>query len=93
MRKGSAYHAHRLEIPAVIVMPRFTPTVKVERTRSHRAEVVLHGENFDASQAHALTVAAARGLTMVHPYDDEKIIAGRARWGSRCWLHGRSSKP
>ncbi|HYK15236.1 MAG TPA: pyridoxal-phosphate dependent enzyme, partial [Burkholderiales bacterium] len=67
--QGVAYHAHRLGIPAVIVMPRFTPTVKVERTRSHRAEVILHGENFDASQAHALTVAAARGLTMVHPYD------------------------
>ena len=79
--QGVAYHAHRLGIPAVIVMPRFTPTVKVERTRSHRAEVVLHGENFDASQAHALTVAAARGLTMVHPYDDEKIIAGQGTLG------------
>jgi threonine dehydratase len=41
----------------------------------------LHGENFDASQAHALTVAAARGLTMVHPYDDEKIIAGQGTLG------------
>ena len=79
--QGVAYHAHRPGIPAVIVMPRFTPTVKVERTRSHRAEVVLHGENFDASQAHALTVAAARGLTMVHPYDDEKIIAGQGTLG------------
>jgi len=79
--QGVAYHAHRLKIPAVIVMPRFTPTVKVERTRSHRAEVILHGENFDASQAHALTVAAARGLTMVHPYDDEKIIAGQGTLG------------
>ena len=79
--QGVAYHAHRLGIPAVIVMPRFTPTVKVERTRSHRAEVILHGENFDASQAHALSVAAARGLTMVHPYDDEKIIAGQGTLG------------
>jgi len=79
--QGVAYHAHRLGIPAVIVMPRFTPTVKVERTRSHRAEVILHGENFDASQAHALTVAATRGLTMVHPYDDEKIIAGQGTLG------------
>jgi threonine dehydratase len=65
----------------VIVMPRFTPTIKVERTRSHGAEVVLHGDSFDASQAHALAVAAARGLTMVHPFDDEKIIAGQGTLG------------
>ncbi|MEO8441513.1 MAG: threonine ammonia-lyase [Betaproteobacteria bacterium] len=79
--QGVAYHAHRLGIPAVIVMPRFTPTVKVERTRSHGGEVILHGDSFDASQAHAVAVAAARGLTMVHPYDDEKIIAGQGTLG------------
>jgi threonine dehydratase len=79
--QGVAHHAHQLGIPAVIVMPRFTPTVKVERTRSHGGEVILHGDSFDASQAHALTVAAARGLTMVHPFDDEKIIAGQGTLG------------
>ena len=75
--QGLAYHARRLGIPAVIVMPRFTPNIKVERTHGHGAEVVLHGDNFDAAQAHAQTLAAARGLTPVHPYDDEKIIAGQ----------------
>ena len=75
--QGVAYHAHRLGIPAVFVMPRFTPTIKVERTRGHGGEVILHGESFDAAQAHATVLATARGLVMVHPYDDEKIIAGQ----------------
>lgn len=75
--QGVAYHARRLGIPSVIVMPRLTPNVKVERTRSHGAEVILDGDNFDAAQAHASNIAAARGLTLVHPYDDEKIIAGQ----------------
>jgi threonine dehydratase len=58
-------------------MPRLTPYVKVERTRSHGGEVILHGDNFDASQLHAISVAVARGLVMVHPFDDAKIIAGQ----------------
>ena len=75
--QGVAYHAKRLEIPAVIVMPRFTPNVKVEQTRAFGAEVILHGENFDEAKAHALRVMAQRRLTLAHPYDDEKIIAGQ----------------
>jgi threonine dehydratase len=75
--QGVAYHARRLGIPAVIVMPRFTPNVKVERTRNHGAEVVLHGDDFDDAMLHANVLAAQRGLTTVHPYDDEKIIAGQ----------------
>jgi threonine dehydratase len=75
--QGVAYHAKRLGIPAVIVMPRFTPHVKVERTRSHGAEVVLHGDNFDAAKAHADALAAQRGLALVHPYDDAKVMAGQ----------------
>ncbi len=75
--QGVAYHAARLGIPAVIVMPRYTPFVKVEHTRKHGAEVILHGENFDEAKAHAMALAASRGLTLVHPYDDEKIIAGQ----------------
>ena len=75
--QGLAYHARRLGIPAVIVMPRYTPNVKVERTRSHGAEVVLHGDDFDAARMHAIALAAQRGLTPAHPYDDEKVIAGQ----------------
>src|ERR1044072_5345832 len=75
--QGVAYHARRLGIPAVIVMPRHTPAVKVEQTRAFGAEVVLAGELFDEAKAHASELANSRGLTMVHPYDDERVIAGQ----------------
>jgi threonine dehydratase len=75
--QGVAHHATRLGIPSVIVMPQFTPNVKVEMTRRHGAEVVLHGESFDDAKAHAFSLAESRGLTFVHPYDDEKVIAGQ----------------
>jgi threonine dehydratase len=72
-----AYHARRLGIPAIIVMPVTTPQVKVAATREHGAEVVLHGETLDESFAHAGALAGARGLTWVHPYDDPLVIAGQ----------------
>ena len=75
--QGVAYHAKRLNIPAVIVMPRFTPHVKVEQTRVFGAEVILHGGNFDEAKAHALQVMSQRRLTLVHPYDDAQIMAGQ----------------
>lgn len=75
--QGVAYHAQRLGIPAVIVMPRFTPHVKVVHTRRFGADVLLRGENFDAAMDYAHEVMRERGLTFVHPYDDEQIIAGQ----------------
>jgi len=75
--QGVAYHAKRLRIPAVIVMPRYTPAVKVEQTRAFGSEVVLEGALFDDAKAHAGRLARQRGLTMVHPYDDEKVMAGQ----------------
>jgi len=75
--QGVAYHAQRLGIRAMIVMPRFTPMVKVERTRSFGAEVVLHGDTLEEARAHALELAQGQQLTFVHPYDDEAIIAGQ----------------
>jgi threonine dehydratase len=72
-----AFHAQRLEIPAVIVMPRFTPNVKVRHTRSYGAEVVLYGDSLDEATSFALQTAEQRGLILVHPYDDEMIIAGQ----------------
>ena len=75
--QGVAYHARRLGIPAVIVMPRHTPAVKVEHTRAFGAKVVLEGEVFDDAKAHAYRLAEQRGLTMVHPYDDEQVMAGQ----------------
>ena len=72
-----AYHAKRLSIPAVIVMPRHTPNVKVERTRDFGAEVILHGESLEEATTFTLELARERQLSLVHPYDDEKIIAGQ----------------
>jgi threonine dehydratase len=72
-----AYHAQRLGIPAVIVMPRFTPSVKVEHTRAHGAEVILHGTSFDDAATFAEALCAERRHTLVHPYDDEHVIAGQ----------------
>jgi threonine dehydratase len=75
--QGVAYHAKRLGIPAVIVMPRYTPGVKVVHTRGFGAEVLLHGEGFDEAKLRARELAHARGLTLVHPYDDELVMAGQ----------------
>ena len=72
-----AYHAARLGIPATIVMPVTTPFVKVAATRSHGAEVVLDGETISEAQARCEKIQAERGLTLVHPYDDARIIAGQ----------------
>jgi threonine dehydratase len=72
-----AYHAQRLGIPATVVMPASTPNAKVMRTRGHGATVVLHGETLSDSAEHARALAAERGLTIVHPYDDDAIIAGQ----------------
>ncbi|CAM3481824.1 threonine ammonia-lyase [Polaromonas hydrogenivorans] len=79
--QGVAYHAQRLGIRAVIVMPRFTPGVKIERTRGFGAEVVLHGDTLDESRAHALLLAEREKLVFVHPYDDEAIVAGQGTVG------------
>ena len=79
--QGVAYHAQRLGLRAVIVMPRFTPGVKVERTRGFGAEVVLHGDTLEEARSHAYALADAQGLTFVHPYDDEGVAAGQGTLG------------
>jgi threonine dehydratase len=71
-----AYHAKRLGIPATIVMPESTPTVKVTQTRGFGATVVLHGDMFDDADAHARELALEKGYVFVHPFDDPQIIAG-----------------
>ena len=74
--QGLAYHAHRLGVPATIVMPTNTPTVKVTQTQGHGADVILHGDTFDAAYAHARVLEGCQGFTFVHPFDDPRIIAG-----------------
>jgi threonine dehydratase len=75
--QGVAYHAQRLGLRAVIVMPLFTPMVKVERTRMFGAEVVLHGDTLEEARLHAQELARREQLVFVHPYDDPAIIAGQ----------------
>jgi len=75
--QGVAYHAQRLAVRAVIVMPVFTPGVKIERTRGFGAEVVLYGNTLDEARNHALQLASQQGLVFVHPYDDPDIVAGQ----------------
>ena len=71
-----AYTARALSIPAVIVMPNNAPAVKVEATRALGAEIVVVGAASSERQQKAEQIAAERGLTMVPPYSDERIIAG-----------------
>jgi threonine dehydratase len=79
--QGVAYHAGRLGIPATIVMPRFTPNVKVAGTEALGARIVLHGDSLAEARAMADQLAAERGLVFVPPYDDSFIVAGQGTCG------------
>ncbi|HXG02926.1 MAG TPA: threonine ammonia-lyase [Candidatus Binatia bacterium] len=76
-----AFHAARLGIPATIVMPEWAPLIKVTSARRRGAEVILHGGDFDAACARAHELAEARGLVLVHPFDDPRVIAGQGTLG------------
>lgn len=79
--QGVALSAGRLGIRALVVMPTTTPTIKVDAVHRLGAEVVLHGDGFDAANAHALACAEERGLVFVHPFDDPDVIAGQGTIG------------
>jgi len=76
-----AYHARRLDIPAVIVMPESTPTVKVTQTEGHGAKVVLYGQIVDDAFARARELALENGYVFIHAFDDPQIIAGAGTVG------------
>jgi threonine dehydratase len=75
--QGVAYHAARLGVRAVIVMPRGTPNSKVANTQVHGAEVVLEGDTLADAARHARKLEARDALTFIHPYDDPAVIAGQ----------------
>ena len=75
--QGVAYHATRLGIPATIVMPRFTPNVKVHGTEALGARVVLHGDDIAEAKLLAHDLEQSEGMVFVPPYDDPHIIAGQ----------------
>ena len=83
--QGVAYHAQRLNIPATIVMPSFTPLTKVEGTRHYGARVVLHGEGFEDATAHARRLERKKGSPSSIPTTIRRSSPARARSGSRCW--------
>ena len=75
--QGVAYHARLLGISATIVMPKGTPTVKVENTRAHGAEVIVTGATLEDAAAFARQRAKEKGHVFIHPYDDPLIMAGQ----------------
>jgi len=79
--QGIAYHAGRLGIRAQICMPLTTPLIKVSATRGYGADVVLHGANYDEACEEAIRRSREGGLTFVHPFDDDAVIAGQGTIG------------
>lgn len=75
--QGVAYAAQCYGVKAVIVMPTTTPLIKVNRTKSYGAEVVLHGDVYDEACAYAYQLAEERGYTFVHPFDDLAVATGQ----------------
>ena len=75
--QGVALAAQRLGCRAVIVMPITTPEMKVRSVAARGAEVVLHGDNYDAAYGEARRLEAERGLSFIHPFDDPDVIAGQ----------------
>lgn len=75
--QGVAYAAKLYHTKATIVMPTTTPLIKVNRTKSYGAEVVLHGNVYDEACAYALKLAKEQGLTFIHPFDDEVVATGQ----------------
>ncbi|MCI0699375.1 threonine ammonia-lyase, partial [candidate division KSB1 bacterium] len=79
--QGVAYHATRLGLKSVIVMPKATPLIKVANTRDLGGEVILHGASYDESLGYARQLAEDHGYTFVHAFDDDAIIAGQGTIG------------
>ncbi len=79
--QGVAAAALAAGVEATIVMPRNTPILKVDRTRTLGARVILEGDDFDQANAHARQMCAEKGLVFVHPFADERVIAGQGTIG------------
>jgi threonine dehydratase len=79
--QGVALSAAKLNVRAIIVMPRTTPAIKVDACRARGAEVILHGDAFDEALAEARRREAEEGLTFLHPFDDAEVIAGQGTIG------------
>lgn len=78
---GITYHGKLLGIPVTVVMPRFAPLTKVVNCRQMGANVILHGDNYDEARLRALELAEKEGLTLIHGFDDDAVIAGQGTMG------------
>lgn len=79
--QGVAFSAKLIGVPATIVMPVHTPLVKINNTKAHGAEVVLHGETYDDSAAMAEIMAQEKDLYLIHPFNSVDVIAGQGTIG------------
>jgi threonine dehydratase len=79
--QGVALAARQRAVPALVVMPQTTPTIKVQAVMDLGGEVVLHGDIYDSAYEHALTLARERHMVFVHPFDDPDVIAGQGTIG------------
>ncbi|MCW9027141.1 MAG: threonine ammonia-lyase, partial [Thiovulaceae bacterium] len=75
--QGVALSASKFDIRAVIVMPESTPLTKVNGVKQLGGEVILHGSNYDEAYAYALEFGKKNSLTFIHPFEDDKVIAGQ----------------
>jgi threonine dehydratase len=73
-----AYHCGRLGIPAAVVMPEATPLIKIQNTRRYGARISQTGSTLSDAMGEAQRIEAEEGLTMIHPFDDDRVIAGQA---------------
>ena len=76
-----AYHCSRLGIPAALVMPEATPLIKIANSKRYGARVTLQGATLSDAMSEAQRLEAAEGLTLVHPFDDDRVIAGQGTVG------------
>ena len=75
--QGVAYAAKKYGVKATVVMPTTTPLIKVNRTKAHGAQVILHGNVYDDACAYAINMAKEQGLVFVHPFNDLRVAAGQ----------------
>ncbi|MDP3386622.1 MAG: threonine ammonia-lyase [Eubacteriales bacterium] len=79
--QGVAYSAKKLGISSKIVMPVVTPLIKVEATRNHGSEVIIHGDIYDDAYSKALEIAKEEGREFIHPFNDYDVICGQGTIG------------
>ncbi len=79
--QGVALSAKKLKIPAIIVMPRTTPPIKVKAVKQLGGKAILKGDSFDEAYAYSQKLAEEKGMTFIHPFDDPEVIAGQGTIG------------